>query len=163
MKVTVETATLADKPVLRRLLQLYLYDFTEFAPADLDHHGEYPYRYLDHYWAPDANEERHPFLIRADGELAGFALVRHSDGRAWQMAEFFVLRMYRRHGVGRQAALILFRTLTGDWQVAERRANAPGQAFWRHTIAEATNGNYREESDEEAVVQHFSMQAPVPP
>ena len=156
MNIDVEPATLSDKPVLRRLLQLYLYDFTEFAPEDLDEHGEYAYRYLDHYWAPNDGEERHPFLIRADGKLAGFALIRRPPGRAWQMAEFFVLRMYRRHGVGRAAALRIFRTFSGEWQVAQLRANTPAQAFWRRTIAEATNDHYTEESNDEAVIQRFT-------
>lgn len=157
MNVEVLPATLTDKPVLRRLLQLYLYDFTEFVAADLDEHGEYPYRYLDHYWAPNEGEERLPYLIRVDGRLAGFALVRRPTGGAYRMAEFFVLRMYRRHGVGRIAALHLFRMLGGDWQVAELAANLPAQAFWRRTIAEVTHGTYTEESNAEAVIQHFTM------
>lgn len=157
MNVEVVAAALADKPVLRRLLQLYLYDFTEFAPQELDEHGEYSYRYLDHYWAPTDDEERLPYLIRADGKLAGFALVRRPTGGAWRMAEFFVLRTYRRHGVGRTAALHLFRMLGGDWQVAELAANLPAQAFWRRAIAEATHGTYTEESNAEAVIQHFRM------
>lgn len=157
MNVEVLPATQADRPVLRRLLQLYLYDFTEFVPEDVDEHGEYAYRYLDHYWAPNEGEERLPYLIRAEGKIAGFALVRHPAGRARQMAEFFVLRMYRRHGIGRAAALHLFRTLPGDWQVAELAPNLPAQAFWRRTIAEATLGAYTEESNAEAVIQHFRM------
>ncbi len=157
MNVEVVAAALADKPVLRRLLQLYLYDFTEFAPQELDEHAEYPYRYLDHYWAPNDNEERLPYLIRADGKLAGFALVRRPAGGAWRMAEFFVLRMYRRHGVGQAAALHLFRALPGEWQVAELPANTPAQAFWRRTIAEATRNTYTEESTDEAVIQRFTM------
>lgn len=43
-------ATVDDKPVVRRLLELYLHDFSEFSGQDLNDHGEYGYRYLDHYW-----------------------------------------------------------------------------------------------------------------
>ena len=62
-----------DRSVLRRLLQLYLHDLSEFIDIDVDPHGEFPYRYLDHYWT---EKDRHAFLIRVDGAWAGFALVR---------------------------------------------------------------------------------------
>src|SRR2546428_3149200 len=47
------------RPVLRRLVELYLYDFSEFDGADVGPHGEYGYRYLDHYWT---DPDRHAFL-----------------------------------------------------------------------------------------------------
>ena len=37
--------------MLRRLIELYRYDFSEFDQADLGPHGDYGYRYLDHYWS----------------------------------------------------------------------------------------------------------------
>ena len=75
------TAEEADKPVLRRLIELYRYDFSEFDGRDLDVHGEFGYRYLDNYWN---DAERHPFLFKVGGRWAGFALLRSgspSDGR----------------------------------------------------------------------------------
>ena len=157
MDVQVVPASEADKPVIRRLLQLYLYDFTEFQPRDVDEHGEFAYPYLDHYWAPAEGEERLPFLIRADGRIAGFALVRRPAGRAWQMAEFFVLRMYRRHGVGRTAATRIFVDLGGDWQVAELATNLAAQRFWRRVISEVTDGRFSEQTDADATIQRFSL------
>ncbi|GGO05030.1 GNAT family N-acetyltransferase [Saccharibacillus kuerlensis] len=61
------------KTALRQLLELYKYDFTEFDPEDVNESGMYESRDLDAYW----NEPgRYPFLLRADGKLAGFALIR---------------------------------------------------------------------------------------
>lgn len=154
MNVEVREAGIEEKPVLARLLQLYLYDFSEYTGDDVSEHGEYSYRYLDHYWAPDHGEERFPFLIRAKGKLAGFALVRYHSGH-YSMAEFFVLRKCRRHGVGREAALALFHRFTGVWQVAELEPNLPAQAFWRQVIGDASAGKYEEERVEGAVVQRF--------
>ncbi|HMO55067.1 MAG TPA: hypothetical protein PJ994_11225 [Tepidiformaceae bacterium] len=59
--VTIEPVLFEQKGVLRRLLQFYLYDFSEIEPENvrMGEDGEFPYRYLDHYWAPDAGEERH--------------------------------------------------------------------------------------------------------
>ena len=66
LTVHVEPAAYEEKGILRRLLQLYLYDFTEFAPEDIviGRDGEFPYRYVDHYWAPAKDEQRH----KIDGE-----------------------------------------------------------------------------------------------
>src|SRR5581483_9979360 len=103
MAIEVIEAREADRSVLRHLLELYRYDFSEFDGADVDLHGEYGYRYLDHYWT---EAERHPFLMRSDGKWVGLALVR--SGSPHDMAEFFVMRKYRRSGLGRTAARELF-------------------------------------------------------
>lgn len=39
MNVQIVEATIEDKPVLRRLLELYLYDFSQFDGSDVDEHG----------------------------------------------------------------------------------------------------------------------------
>ena len=153
--VKVTPASYEEKPVLRRLLELYLYDFTEFIGGDLNEHGEFVYRYLDHYWAPDAGETRLPFLVRVDGVLAGFALVRRVGDGPWKMAEFFVLRKYRRGGVGSRAARAVFQECPGPWEVHEVAANTPAQAFWRRVIGAATGGQFDEEVNTDAVVQRF--------
>lgn len=139
-------AGIAEKPTLSNLVQLYLYDFSPLDGSDVDSAGRFSYPYFDAYWsAPDY----HPFLIRADGRLAGFALVnRYSrlhdpfDGRA--IAEFFVMRKYRRAGVGRAAAAQLFDRFPGRWEVASSATNVPAQSFWRAAIDFYTDGRYHE-------------------
>ena len=87
MTVELVRASLSDKAVLRRLLQLYRYDFSEWNGDDVDEHGEFGHRYLDHYWT---DQDSHPFLIRQAGRWAGFALVRTEGVN--DMSEFFVMR-----------------------------------------------------------------------
>jgi predicted acetyltransferase len=118
-----------DRPVLRHLLELYRYDFSEFDGADVGPHGEFGYRYLDHYWT---DETRRPFLFRVDGAWAGFALLRVGDPN--DIAEFFVLRKYRRTGVGRRAAAEVLRRLPGHWTVRQQLTNPDATAFWRAAI-----------------------------
>src|SRR5947208_2729626 len=113
-------ASLSDKPVLRQLLQLYLYDFSEIDGRDLDEHGVYGYRFLDHYWTETG---RHPFLFRCEGQWSGFALIRAGEPNS--VAEFFVLRKYRRLGVGARAGQHLFARFPGNWMV-EQVAGNPG-------------------------------------
>lgn len=74
--VQVREAAADEKPILRQLLELYEYDFSEFEGTDVGPHGFYGYRYLDHDWT---EPDRHPYLIRVDDNLAGFVLVnRHT-------------------------------------------------------------------------------------
>lgn len=146
--VEVIEAGIAEKPVLGRLLELYQHDFSEFHAADVDADGLYGYRYLDNYWT---DPERHPFLFRVDAHWAGFALVR--AGVPHDMAEFFVMRKYRRLGVGQQAARAVFSRFPGEWQVRQERTNAAATRFWRAAIPVA----FDEEVIEAGPVQRFSM------
>ncbi len=154
MDVELQAVAPGEKEVLRRLMQLYLHDFSEFTGEDVDARGEYAYRYFDHYFRLEEGESRHALFIRAGGRLAGFALVRQVGGQN-SMAEFFVMRKYRRSGVGTAAAREVFARFPGEWKVAELAANVPAQAFWRKVIAGVSAGAYSEEVDARGVVQRF--------
>jgi predicted acetyltransferase len=118
-----------DRTVVRRLLQLYHYDFSEIDGSDVNPHGEYLHRYFDEYWI---DSDRKAFLFRVEGALAGFALV--FTGEPHDIAEFFVMRKYRRRGVGAQAAAFLFGRFPGRWTVRQHLTNRGATAFWRKAI-----------------------------
>jgi predicted acetyltransferase len=147
MTISIAAASLQDRPVLESLMQLYLYDFSEITQEDVNESGNFPYYdYLPLYWSEPG---RYPFLIRSDGKLAGLALVnQHSlvdpDFQGHSIAEFFVLRKYRRCGVGSYAATRLFYRFPGEWQVAELADNTTAQIFWRKVIGSHTREHYRE-------------------
>lgn len=143
--VSLQAVEFADKPVLQALMELYLYDTSEFSDDDVDEHGRFGYRYLDYYWTEDG---RYAFFIRVAGRIAGLALVRRleaGDDPLYEMAEFFVMVRYRGRGIGRAAAAMLFDRFPGRWEVAQLGANLPAQAFWRKVIGDYTGGDYREE------------------
>lgn len=145
VEITLVAATRADTPVLCRLLQLYEYDFSEYGGIDVDSKGMFPTIDTDAIWGRDD----HVFLIRADGQLAGFALVtRHEsylgDGDTYLLGEFFVMRKYRRRGIGEHAARTLFDRLRGRWEIGTVHGNATAQAFWRRVLGRYTGGDYRE-------------------
>jgi len=112
--VEVRLAARSEKDAVAQLLELYLHDLSELTAADVGAGGRYGYRYLDDYWT---EVECHPFLFRVDDRLAGLALVQ--AGAPHDMSEFFVMRRYRRRGVGRRAALALFTRFPGEWQVRQ--------------------------------------------
>jgi len=144
MKITLETVSLAEKFVLARLMELYEYDFSEYSKDDVDESGCFGYAHLDDYWR---EQGRHAFFIRVDGRLAGFVMVRS----CWEyqplqnprnIAEFFVMKKYRRQGVGRVAAMATFDRFPGGWEVSQWSSNVSAQRFWQKVIAEYTGGRY---------------------
>ena len=129
MKVEIREAVLSDKAIVRRLVELYMHDFSEFNGRDVDAHGLFGYRYLDHYWTEPS---RHPFLIRVDDHWAGFAFVGSNEVN--EIAEFFVLRKYRRRGVGLEAARSVVARFPGAWRIEQVRENRQARDFWRAAI-----------------------------
>lgn len=126
-------------------MQLYEHDSSEFVGSDVDPDGLYRLMDLDALRRPGS----HVFLITVDGQLAGFAFVtRHqsylSQGETWLMDEFFVMRKYRRRGVGECVARTLFARFPGRWEVAQVRTSLGAQAFWCHVIGRYTHGDFQE-------------------
>jgi predicted acetyltransferase len=145
--VEISPATVAERPILRQMMELYQYDFSEFDGADLSPMGLYDYPYLDHYWV---EPERSPFLVRVNGHLAGFVLVTRYNyltglKDAWVIAEFFILRKYRHKGMGEYVARYIFDQFPGNWQVAQITKNLGATAFWRKVIDRYTHDNFRED------------------
>ncbi|HEY6334135.1 MAG TPA: GNAT family N-acetyltransferase [Blastocatellia bacterium] len=138
VNVEVFPAPPEQEPVLANLLQLYIHDFSELINVRLGPDGRYAYENLPLYWREPT---RHPFVITADGDLAGFALVQKGsqisgDPNVWDMAEFFVVRAYRRRGAGTKAANRLWQLHPGKWEVRVINLNEKAVEFWAHAIRE---------------------------
>jgi predicted acetyltransferase len=146
--IKVQAVDFSDKDVLRQLLEFQAYEHSRFDGADLNSHGRFGYRYLDHYWTEPG---RFAYLITADGQIAGMALVR--QGPPHSMAEFLVMPRYRRSGVGASAAGQVFASLSGPWQVREIPGNDAAVAFWRAVIPYP----FTENQDEHGTIQHFTV------
>jgi hypothetical protein len=106
--VSIVAASADQRPLVDRLLQVYLHDFSEHLPrsspwCEVDEEGRFvhPPGLLDPYWQEPGHV---PLLIRADGRVAGFVLLNQQSALGLPtdhaVAEFFVLRKYpsrRRH------------------------------------------------------------------
>ena len=144
MHIEVLPALIHDKSIIQRMMELYQYDFSEFANTDLDEHGYFSYSYLDYYWV---ESNRYPFLVRVDDKLAGFALVNQSTcllNSQYALAEFFILRKYRKHGIGRQVAFHILDLFHGRWEIYQAHTNLIAKQFWQNVIEVYTAGNYIE-------------------
>ena len=49
MQIEITPITYEMKSVLRNLLELYEHDSSEFNGSELNEHGLYEYKYVDHY------------------------------------------------------------------------------------------------------------------
>lgn len=164
MNVTLSIVSYEDKSILFNLMQLYRYDSSEFDDHVLSPHGLYLYKYLDHQWTEDY---RRPFVVKVDGEIAGFALVSldvpknftklSSANKTNVITEFFIMRKFRGKGVGKQVAFSLFDQFKGVWEVRQTITNKPANTFWKKVISEYTNGStYQEE-----IIENESWKGPV--
>ncbi len=145
MPLTLTPARTEEKPILDNLLQLYLHEMSKYDDRPLSDDGRYQYPTFEAYFS---EETRFPYLIRVKGKLAGFVLIRDipsvTGDRVHTVAEFFVVEMYRRLGIGEEIARMAFDGMPGTWQVAQKEDNAVACAFWKQVIWRYTAKNFRE-------------------
>ena len=142
-EVTLELATERDATLLANLLELYIHDLSDVFPIELGADGRFGYGNLPLYWSEP--KTHFAILLRLNSRIAGFALVVRgspatSDPRDFDLAEFFVLRSYRRTGIGQTAASLLFDHFPGRWVVRVSEANSAAVPFWESTISSYTHG-----------------------
>lgn len=125
-------------PILANLLELYAYDFSEFIELKLGADGRFGYQRLPLYWK---ESNRYPLLIMVNADLAGFVLI-HKESQIsgaegiFDMAEFFVVRGYRRLRVGTKAAHQVWKRFPGKWEVRVINRNQKAQEFWGRALEE---------------------------
>ena len=110
-----------------------------------------------------ANDQSHPLLILKGPDAVGFALVTRpripaagETSADYHMSEFFVRKAYRRTGIGRDAATLIFDRFAGDWEIVEYQRNPSAIAFWRRVLATYDKGLYTERSRHGEVHHRFT-------
>ena len=162
MPVTIRDArdSADDRAWIRATYRSYLSELSVSKSGLFPALGEWPAREEEFLagWFNDPTAR--PFVILADGQRAGFALVARppvlaSRGADFRMAEFFVVDRERRRGVGAGAAKLLFTRFAGQWEVVEDEYNRPALAFWRRVIGAHCDGRYQESRGAGEVRHHF--------
>jgi predicted acetyltransferase len=131
--------------ILANLLELYAHDFSEFRDIEKGPDGKFGYDRLPLYWS---DADRHPFLLRMNGRLAGLILVKRGsevsgDSTVWDMAEFFVLRGYRKRGIGTQMAHQVWKQFPSRWEIRVMESNLLAFRFWVNAISKFTGETIR--------------------
>lgn len=135
-----------QKNTIYNLMQLYTYELSfyedETTKFNLLENGLYEMNeYLELYWKED---ERHPYILKCNGKLAGFVLYRCTENGLNEISEFFVLNKYRKINARTYMAGEIFKLYKGKWEIRTLLKNKRAQSFWRKVIKENSNNNFEE-------------------
>lgn len=127
----------AAGPILRNLFAYYQHDMAPWFGIDTDEKGAYAYP-VEEVWDTGCRV----FLLWHGRLPVGFALVGSGEAfiresGVYDVDEFFILRRYRRQGLGEALLHRLVAQMPGDWLVRVLQRNAPALAFWRRTLRES--------------------------
>ena len=135
-----------EKEIILNLMQLYTYELSFFEDETTNFQlldsGLYAMsKYIELYWK---EENRHPYILKFNGNLAGFVLERFNEENHNEIAEFFVINKYRKLGAGTFMAKEMFKKYKGKWEIRTLLKNKRAQEFWRKVVKSASNGIYEE-------------------
>ncbi len=165
MDLKLELTNKSNAYIIKNLLVPYRHDMSEYNGQLPNKHGimsqNDSIRLLDPYTAVISKEWwKHPdgllpYLFIFDGVPAGFCLVWRTaynpDGDAeaekmdYLMDQFFILRPYRRKGIGQKAAVECFRQHSGRWVLHVMANYEIALSFWRKTIGGYMSTEFVEE------------------
>lgn len=145
------------KEIIKNLMQFYIYDFSEFVKCDVEENGLFEaYPHLEDYWR-EVNH-RFPYVIKQDNKYVGFVFVRFMESekrKYFSIAEFFIMKKYRKEGIGKAVAKQIFHLHKGEWEVYQLESNKPAQIFWNKVIDEYTQGQFKDRSQNGRRIQDF--------
>lgn len=141
-------ATIEDYPTIQNMARFYVYDMSrECGPHypgwECPENGLFECDDLKSYFE---DPTRKAYLIKINGERAGFVLINHLDilPSEFNMGEFFVLAKFQRKGIATQVARKVFDLHRGTWSVGAIPMNKRALSFWRQVIGDYTCGVYKE-------------------
>lgn len=141
-------ATVADYPTIQNMARFYVYDMSEYMGCEegweIPSNGLYECIDFKHYF--DKNNV-YPFLIRKGKELAGFAIIDQNGSEPsinFNIAQFFIIRKFKGHGLGKEVAQRFFAQFRGLWEVMVLPNNSGAYHFWKHTIQDYTGNSFTE-------------------
>ena len=137
----IRTANESDRMVVFKMLELYQHDLSDIWDQDLDAHGDYGFMLDRFLHSPSCKT----FIFTVNDKSAGCALVDQSvvfPENEWWMSQFFVMKKYRRTGVGRLAANHIFDNVRGRWEVGQMAGNKPALDFWTQVIGAYTGNTF---------------------
>ena len=108
-----------------------MHDLAEFRDLQVQANGRFRDDRLRTYLAYD---DHWPLVIRSNGAVAGFALVRKSKPDTHVVGEFFIKPEFRRSGIGKLAVPQILKMFAGNWEVPFQIENARAVTFWRKIV-----------------------------
>ncbi|RKP47959.1 GNAT family N-acetyltransferase [Cohnella endophytica] len=160
MNIEIQQAGILQKPIMENLMALFLHDLSEFADdIKVDDMGMHRFDVMDLFFE---KEGLTPYLVRLDGEITGCILIQsgqytnpeHAD---YVLNSFFILKRYRRRGIGMAVAGRLFSQYPGRYCCAQLKSNVPAVRFWKKVYAERLLDVFEIEREEDgnAILEQF--------
>ncbi|SIS04586.1 Predicted acetyltransferase [Aquipseudomonas alcaligenes] len=148
--------------LIANLYQFYAYESSDWEQEDVETDGRFYLHepHLRRYWSePDWSAQ----LILADGFIAGFLLIERSELPgidALELADLFILKKYRRRGIGRALAREVLGN-GGSWLVRFYSQDEQATAFWREILADLPPGWRQIWPDDEAELLSYLINPPL--
>ena len=122
--------------LIRNLYQFYAYESSDWEQEDVEVDGRFYIHdeHLARYWQEPQWSAN---LILVDGYIAGFLLVERSELAgldAQELADLFILKRYRRKGIGSAIATQVLCSGAANWLVRFYDQDEVSQAFWRTVL-----------------------------
>ncbi|MHC6225056.1 GNAT family N-acetyltransferase [Pseudomonas sp. X10] len=124
--------------LIRNLYQFYAYESSDWEQEDVEVDGRFYIHdaHMERYWqAPGWSAN----LLLVDGFIGGFVLVEKSELPgldALELADLFILKKYRRQGIGRAVAGQLLCGGQDAWLVRYYRQDEVSVAFWQAVMSD---------------------------
>lgn len=151
MQIELLPTSVDQLPLIRNLYQFYAYESSDWEQEEVENDGRFYIHepHLARYWQEPGWSAQ---LILADGFIAGFLLIERSELpgiHATELADLFILKKYRRQGIGRA----LVHQLMGDgspWLLRFYRQDELACAFCQQLLTELPRPPLQVWSEDEA-------------
>lgn len=127
-----------DKDIIKNLFPLFIHDISEYdSDEDVDARGAFDIDFLEMYWREC---DLIPLLIKVQERIAGFILLQTGkyappSKEDYYIGQFFILKGYRRKGIGKEAVRKLLNKFPGKYLVGQLPNNIPAIRFWKSAFS----------------------------
>ena len=124
------------------MARFYVYDRTAYMGWECPEDGLFECIDFKHYFE---NPDEKAYLIRVDGEIAGFVLLDKMqlfEPVDWNMGEFFILAKFQGKNVASEVACQIFNDYPGRWSVAVMPENVKAARFWHRIVGHVSCNNF---------------------
>ena len=124
----VATVPVWQKEEMREHLYKYLKELLKYDKSiKIDEFNNPEYKYFPYYFQDD---DRYPFMFYIDDAVSGLALVRKIKNKHHEIAEFYVLKEYRKDNNSMYFAARIASMFEGVIEFSSVENNKRAVAFW---------------------------------
>ena len=130
MDIKIEHLSVDDKDAIKNMYQYYVHDLSEFNEnLQIDSMGLFDISFVDSYYSED---HLIPLKITLADSIIGFVFCSTGQKVDYVIQDLFILRNYRKRGIGKLAVKQLFDLYSGRFGLGILIKNEPAKLFWEH-------------------------------